>query len=405
MRSLTAARAKHAPGKRPRTKIRALLLAAAGVFALAPLARAQYRGDISSIVLDANTGAVLQQDSPDLERFPASLTKLMTLYMAFEALRDRRVTLDSEVPVSDHAASMQPSKLGLLPGSYLTVQEAILSLVTKSANDSASALGELLGGDEDRFGQMMTLRARALGMSHTTFRNASGLPDPDQMTTASDLALLTRHLIADFPDQYHYFSVPYFWFHGRMIPNHDPMLRTYPGADGLKTGFTDAAGLNLVTSAVRGNVRLIGVVLGARTSGERSNVMTALLNQGFSQEGVPIPAPMPAPRGGFGRRGVVMAADTLMIGPIAHGRHHLSRWGGRAETRVVTRSFGGRHMFRMEAAVTEAFAHGAARIRAVHALRLLGHHRGSHHLIARAGRLHAANTLFAEGGAMASERA
>ncbi len=203
MRSLMAARASNASWKPGRSTIRALLLTAAGVFALAPGARAQYRGDISSIVLDANTGAVLQQDSADLERFPASLTKLMTLYMAFEALRDRRITLDSEVPVSDHAASMQPSKLGLLPGSYLTVQEAILSLVTKSANDSASALGELLGGDEDRFGQMMTLRARALGMSHTTFRNASGLPDPDQMTTAGDLALLARHLIADFPDQYH----------------------------------------------------------------------------------------------------------------------------------------------------------------------------------------------------------
>ncbi len=131
---------------------------------------------------------------------------------------------------------------------------------------------------------------------------------------------------------------------------------------------------------------------------------SALLNQGFAQEGVPVPAPMPAPRGVFNRRGVVMAADTLMIGPIAHGRHHLSRAGQRAETRLAARSFGGRHMFRMEAAVTEAVAHGNARIRAVHALRLLGHHHGSHHLIARAGRMHAANTLFAESGATTFER-
>lgn len=374
---------------------------------MAPGARAQYRGDLSTIVLDASSGNVLQQNNPDLERFPASLTKLMTLYMTFEALRDRRVTLDSDVPVSDHAASMEPSKLGLLPGSYLTVQEAVLALVTKSANDAASALGEMLGGDEDRFGQMMTLRARALGMTHTTFRNASGLPDPDQMTTAGDLALLARHLIADFPDQYHYFSVPYFWFHGRMIPNHDPMLRTYPGADGLKTGFTDAAGLNLVTSAVRGNVRLIGVVLGARTSGQRSNVMTALLNDGFSQEGVPVPAPLPAARG-FGHRGggVVMAADTLMIGPIAHGRHHLSRWSGRGLVREVAARLGGgrRHLIRMEAAVTETIARGGARVRAIHALRPLGHHHGAHHLVARAGRQHATNTLFADESAKAIER-
>ncbi len=352
-------------------------------------ARAQYRGDISSIVLDAGSGAVLQQNNPDLERFPASLTKLMTLYMAFEALRDRRITLDSPVPVSDHAASMEPSKLGLLPGSYITVQEAVLALVTKSANDAASALGEMLGGDEDRFGQMMTLRARALGMSHTTFRNASGLPDPDQITTAGDLALLARHLIADFPDQYHYFSVPYFWFHGRMIPNHDPMLRSYPGADGLKTGFTDAAGLNLVTSAMRGNIRLIGVVLGARTSAQRSNVMTALLNDGFSQEGVPVPAPMPAPRSRFGR-GVVLVADSFAASaaPILHGRHHL--FSGRV-----------RHVMRMEAAVTDTVARGAPRVRPVHALRVLGRHHGAHHMMARAGRLHAANTLLADeaGGA------
>ena len=404
MRSLLAARV----GTR-RARLRALLIAAAGVASLAPAAHAQYRGDLSTIVLDANTGNVLQQNNPDLERFPASLTKLMTLYMTFEALRDRRVTLDSDVPVSDHAASMEPSKLGLLPGSYLTVQEAVLALVTKSANDAASALGEMLGGDEDRFGQMMTLRARALGMTHTTFRNASGLPDPDQMTTAGDLALLARHLISDFPDQYHYFSVPYFWFHGRMIPNHDPMLRAYPGADGLKTGFTDAAGLNLVTSAVRGNVRLIGVVLGARTSSQRLNVMVAMLNDGFSQEGVPIQAPTPAPAAprGFARRGMVLAADTMMVGPIAQGRHHLARSGRGGFVHAVAVRFGSgrRHVMRMEAAVTETIARGGARVRAIHAIRALGHHHGAHHMIARAGRQHAANTRFADEARRGIERA
>jgi D-alanyl-D-alanine carboxypeptidase len=183
---------------------------------------------------------------------------------------------------------MEPSKLGLIPGTRLTVREAILGLVTKSANDAASALGELLGGSEDRFAQMMTLRARALGMSRTTFENASGLPDPDQWTTAHDLAVLSRHIISDFPGFYSYFSTPSFTWHRRIIFNHDSMLRSYPGADGLKTGYTDASGHNLITSAMRGGVRLIGVVLGASSNGERDAHMTVLLNQGFEEMDVPI---------------------------------------------------------------------------------------------------------------------
>ena len=343
------------------------LPALAALLGLSTQAHAQYRGELSSMVIDARTGAVLQQDQAGLQRFPASLTKLMTLYLVFEALRDRRVTLDQAVPVSAYAASVEPSKLGLLPGSYITVEQAILALVTKSANDAATALGEMLGGDEERFGQMMTLRARALGMSQTTFRNASGLPDPDQLTTASDLALLARHLIADFPDQYRYFSVPGFWFHGRMVPNHDGMLRTYPGADGLKTGFTDAAGCNLVTSAVRGNVRLIGVVLGAENNVQRANVMTALLNQGFASEGVPVPAPAPAPEfvSTFRHRRAVLVSDDVVLreGPISHGRHHLLRGAVR-------------HELRMQAAVSEAIARpGRARFRPVHAQLALRHHR------------------------------
>jgi D-alanyl-D-alanine carboxypeptidase len=242
----------------------------------------------SSIVVDAGSGDVLEEVNADQPRHPASLTKMMTLYLAFEALRDRRITLNQPVPVSPHAASMEPSKLGLIPGTHLTVQEAILGLVTKSANDAAAALGELLGGSEDRFAQMMTLRARALGMSHTTFMNASGLPDPDQWTTARDLAILSRHLINDFPDDYRYFSTPSFAWHRQVIFNHDNMLRTYPGADGLKTGYTEASGHNLVTSALRGGVRLVGVVLGASTNGERDIHMASLLDHGFEQLDVPI---------------------------------------------------------------------------------------------------------------------
>ena len=170
-----------------------------------------------------------------------------------------------------------------MPGTRITVDQAILGLVTKSANDAAAALGELLGGTEERFAQMMTLRARALGMNHTTFRNASGLPDPDQWTTARDLSLLGRRLIADFPVHYRYFATPSFVWQRRVIFNHDALLRSYPGADGLKTGYTGASGYNLVSSAVRGGVRLIGVVMGAASSGERNLHMTGLLNQGYER--------------------------------------------------------------------------------------------------------------------------
>ncbi len=250
-------------------------------------ARAQIGSDrYSSIVVDVASGAVLEQVSADAPRHPASLAKLMTLYLVFEALRDRRISLNELVPVSAHAAAMEPTKLGLVPGSRITVQQAILGLVTKSANDAAAALGELLGGSEDRFAQMMTLRARAMGMTHTTFTNASGLPDPEQLTTARDLAVLGRRLVSDFPNDYRYFSVPSFTFQRRTIFNHDHMLKTYAGADGLKTGYTDASGHNLVTSAVRGGVRLIGVELGAGSNAGRDVHMAAMLDQGFDQMGV-----------------------------------------------------------------------------------------------------------------------
>jgi D-alanyl-D-alanine carboxypeptidase len=268
---------------------RAILAALALASLLPAAARAQigsYR--YSSIIVDDATGRVTEAVNADATRYPASLTKLMTLYVVFEALRDHRITLDQRVPISEHAASMEPTKLGLVPGTQITVEEAILAAVTKSANDAACALGELVGGSEDRFAQMMTLRARALGMTHSTFRNASGLPDPEQVTTARDLALLAHHLIQDFPDQYHYFSVPSFTFHGHQIPNHDRMLEDYDGADGLKTGYTVAAGHNLVTSAKRGNVRLIGVVLGASSNTERDIHMATLLDTGFENLGVPI---------------------------------------------------------------------------------------------------------------------
>jgi D-alanyl-D-alanine carboxypeptidase len=302
---------------RPRKHTFRCLLAAAGAMILAgvPAARAQIgSARYSSIIVDAASGDVLEEVNADQPRHPASLTKMMTLYLAFEALRDRRIGLDQVVPVSGHAAGMEPSKLGLLPGSRLSVEQAILGLVTKSANDAASALGELLGGSEDRFAQMMTLRARALGMTHTTFQNASGLPDPDQWSTARDLAILSRHLINDFPAYYRYFSTPSFTWHRQVIFNHDNMLRTYPGADGLKTGYTEASGHNLVTSAVRGGVRLVGVVLGAASNGERDIHMASLLDHGFEQMDVPI-SRKPEPR-----ITLVSSAHAEISRPAPHSR-------------------------------------------------------------------------------------
>lgn len=257
-------------------------------------AHAQYAHQISSIVVDARTGDVLSQNNPDLRRYPASLTKLMTLYMTFSALRAGVITPNQEVPVSIHASTMEPSKLGLVPGSRLTVEEAILALVTKSANDAACALGELIGsGSEPQFAAMMTRQAQALGMNDTTFRNASGLPNTEQLTTARDLATLGRKLIADFPEYYHYFATPSFRFHQRVIPNHNPMLKVYAGAEGMKTGYTQEAGHNLVTSAMRDNVRLVGVVLGSASNTQRTQLMASQLDRGFDAEGVaPVERPL-----------------------------------------------------------------------------------------------------------------
>ncbi len=265
-----------------------LVVVAFAMSALSP-ASAQIGSDrYSSLIMEARTGRMISAVNPDEVRHPASLTKMMTLYMVFEALRDRRVSLYQSVPISAYAASMSPTKLGVPPGGRLTVEEAILGLVTRSANDAAAALGELLGGDEGRFARIMTLRARALGMSQTVFRNASGLPDWDQVTTARDMAVLARRLLFDFPQEYKYFATTTFRFRGQVLRNHNNLLDAYPGTDGVKTGYIDASGYNVVTSAVRGNVRLIGVVLGAARGGERDLHMMALLDQGFEKLDVPV---------------------------------------------------------------------------------------------------------------------
>ncbi len=290
--------------KRPfalRLLVQALLAAtiSLGLMPMKPASAQVGSARYSAIIVEARSGRIIMSVNQDELRFPASLTKLMTLYLTFEALRDRRIQLGEYLTVSAWAAEQPPSKLGLQPGEAMTVEQAILGLVTKSANDAAAALAEFLGGSEDRFAQMMTLRAKALGMNRTSFRNASGLPDPNQWTTARDLATLGRRLIIDFPQLYGYFGVSGFVWHNRVIRNHDTMLRTYPGADGMKTGFTDYAGHNLVTSAVRGDVRLIGVVMGAASNSERDQHMSMLLDDGFSR--------VNAPTAGFGAGLIALA--------------------------------------------------------------------------------------------------
>lgn len=242
----------------------------------------------SSMILEARSGRMISAVNPDELRHPASLTKVMTLYMVFEALRDRRISLHQSVPMSAYAASMSPTKLGVPAGGRLTVEEAILGLVTRSANDAAAALGELLGGTEARFARIMTLRARALGMRQTVFRNASGLPDWDQVTTARDMTTMARRLLYDFPDEYRYFSTTSFRFRGQVLRNHNNLLDNYPGADGIKTGYIDASGFNLISSATRGRVRLIGVVMGASRGYERDLHMISLLDKGFERLDVPV---------------------------------------------------------------------------------------------------------------------
>jgi D-alanyl-D-alanine carboxypeptidase len=238
-----------------------------------------------SIVIDAETGQVLSQVNADAITYPASLTKMMTLYLTFEALNAGRLRLEQYLPVSVEAASRAPTKLGLRPGDAVQVQDLILGLVTRSANDAAAVLAEGLAGNEPAFAEHMTRKARQIGMTSTVYRNASGLPDPDQYTTARDEAQLALALYHDFPREYRYFSTRIFYFRGHVIKNHNHLLDWYEGADGIKTGYIGASGFNLAASAVRNGHRLIGVVMGGPSAGTRDREMGALLDQGFADLG------------------------------------------------------------------------------------------------------------------------
>jgi D-alanyl-D-alanine carboxypeptidase len=256
--------------------LRALFVACT-IAGLAGSATAALAAPSSAIVVDAKTGKVLYSESPDAKRFPASLTKMMTLYLLFERLDAGKVSLMSRIPISAHAAAQAPSKLGLKPGSSISVRDAIYAIVTRSANDIAVAIGEYLGGSEDGFAVKMTAKARELGMSRTIFRNASGLPNPGQVTTARDMATLGRALQDRFPGYFKFFSTRSFVFNGHRIPGHNRLLGKVAGVNGIKTGYTRASGYNLVTSVTRNNRELVAVVLGGNTGRERDQKMTRLV--------------------------------------------------------------------------------------------------------------------------------
>lgn len=246
--------------------------------ALAPsVGHAKY----ASLIMDAETGRVLHAVNADTRNYPASLTKMMTLYLVFGALENKKWTWQTKLRVSRNAAAQPASKLGLRKGDVITVKQAVLALVTKSANDVAVTIAENMARTERGFAMIMTSTARKLGMRRTTFRNASGLPNRGQMSTARDMAKLARALIRNYPVYYRLFSTRKFVYAGQVMKNHNKLLTTYEGTDGIKTGYIRAAGYNLVASVKRGDQRLIGVVFGGDSSKQRNIHMTNLLNKAF----------------------------------------------------------------------------------------------------------------------------
>ncbi len=265
-----------------------LFIAATAAGILTPLDKAEarkrggYAPPQATIVVDANTGRMLHGVNPDAPRFPASVTKVMTLYMLFEQLEQGKLQLNSELPVSAFAAGQAPSKIGFDRGETIEVQDAIRALVTKSANDVAVVVAEAIGGDQETFAEMMTRKARSIGMSRTTFRNASGLPNPGQVTTARDLSILGRAIHERFPKYWHFFQTRSFAYAGRNYRNHNKLLGRVEGVDGIKTGYTRASGFNLLTSAREGNRHVIAVVLGGRSGRIRDAQMASLVENHIS---------------------------------------------------------------------------------------------------------------------------
>jgi D-alanyl-D-alanine carboxypeptidase len=276
----------HQPARRLFLALGLAITTIAGGLGAAVPAQAQPRfvmteSKYAAIVLDAKTGEVLYAKNEDSSRYPASITKIMTLYLTFEALSTGRLKPTDTLVVSAHAANMAPSRLGLRPGETISVDEAMRAIAVKSANDMAVALAEKIGGSESRFAALMTLRAQELGMTNTHYVNASGLPDVRQISTARDIATLSRAVMRDYPQYYGYFSLHQFAYHGEVMTNHNGLLNRMQGVDGLKTGYINASGFNLAASAVRNNNRLIAVVLGGNSTAARDEHVEDLLDIGF----------------------------------------------------------------------------------------------------------------------------
>lgn len=273
----------------------------------------------AAIVVDAESGEVLFARHADSRRYPASITKVMTLYLTFEALSEGRVKLDDVITVSPHAASQPPSKLGLGAGQTITLDDAMKATAVRSANDMAVAIAEHVGGSESRFTAQMTLKAQELGMSQTRYVNANGLPDARQLTSARDLAILARAIMRDYPQYYRYFGLHDWAYNGRDYRNTNGLLRTGAGYDGMKTGYTNASGYNLAASAVRNNKRLITIVLGGQSTASRNAHVAALMDTGFDVER--------ARAGGqviqvaqtyFEQRGFGIGSDNASSGPVQY---------------------------------------------------------------------------------------
>ncbi|MEX2296461.1 MAG: D-alanyl-D-alanine carboxypeptidase family protein [Dongiaceae bacterium] len=286
----------------------------------APAVQARTYADI---IVDAVTGEVLRSRSADAQVYPASLTKMMTLYLLFEALQNGQIAIDSTLTASSHAAGQPATNLALHKGSTLTVEQAIYALVIRSANDVAMVVAEELGGNEADFARLMTERARQLGMNNTVFRNPHGLPNKAQVTTAQDMVTLARALMFDFPGFYHYFSATSFTYNGVTYKSHNRLMQRYAGADGLKTGYIRASGFNLAFSAVRDGRRLIGVVIGGQSAASRDDQMATLMDEAFDRAGPVLmaAAPPPPPKPGADIPGFGMASTgyTLPTVPLPEG--------------------------------------------------------------------------------------
>jgi D-alanyl-D-alanine carboxypeptidase len=294
-----------------------------------------YSPAYAAIVLDANSGKVLHSSHPDALRHPASLTKVMTLYLLFERLEAGRITLDSPLRVSEHAAAQSPTKLGLKEGTTIRVEDAIKGMITRSANDAAVVVAENLGGSERAFARLMTSKAHALGMKRTIYRNASGLPDDAQVTTARDQAILGRAVQEHFPRYYKYFSIRSFKYRGKSIANHNRLLGKVEGVDGIKTGYTRASGFNLLTSVHRDGRYIVAVVLGGKSGAARDARMRELISGHVREASIRRTAPMiaragPKPERNTGGGYALASADSVAV-PGAAPRARTAPQAGSAE--------------------------------------------------------------------------